>query len=656
MKKFSFLALAAVGLLFGACTSDKDEVNEGSLTKDVGEGYLAISINLPTAPQSITRATDDNGYGDGNFDLDDGLTDEYEVNSAYLLVFTPETGSDATEDGATLKTAFKLSTGWETNEDPHVTKNSDKVVHKVGSLVAEGDLALVVLNPNAILTFAKKSGTDDQINEQTIKFGSDDLVGLTFGVIKEKIVTTNTLGAAPMTNNNFYMANSPLFTKKGSTASDNPKDTEFRTLVPIDHVYPTEEAARSGEASEIYVERGMAKVTVRAGSTTMKLETKAKDETDKMDITFNGWSLDQTNTKSYLIRSTKNINGTYKAAGIDDRFDGLINGVCKIYRFTGNTAIMESNNPGAYKYRGYFAIDPNYNADVSVHATDPTKNELFHFTGADAGYKGFGVDNPQYCFENTFDVAHQLRRNTTLAQLKVTVGTGDDLYIVNGSKSNIYKSATLQTLIKAEVLNVLADNNKFATGISKTDINSDNDLENVELTADGTDATIVTVTLASVVSASAAKFTSDVNTFLASDGALAAINSRVGTIVKYTGGVSYYAIRIKHFGDQLTPWHVGTKDAPIGTWNTSWPDDGAEDVLPTAGNSYPNNNANDYLGRYGVLRNNWYDIVVDGIKTLGSAKPIDYTTDPTPDDELEGYINVQINILSWARRTQNWNL
>ena len=120
--------------------------------------------------------------------------------------------------------------------------------------------------------------------------------------------------------------------------------------------------------------------------------------------------------------------------------------------------------------------------------------------------------------------------------------------------------------------------------------------------------------------------------------------------------MSYYAIRIKHFGDQLTPWHVGTKTAPIGTWNTSWPNDGAEAVLPTAGNSYPNNNADDYLGRYGVLRNNWYDIVVDGIKTLGSAKPIDYTTDPTPDDELEGYINVQINILSWARRTQNWNL
>jgi hypothetical protein len=422
-------------------------------------------------------------------------------------------------------------------------------------------------------------------------------------------------------------------------------------LVPIDHVYPTEEQARSGEASEIFVERGMAKVTVRGASSSMTLNTKAVGESAKMSLTIDGWSLDHTNTKSYLIRSTKNVNGTYKASTITDRFDGLINGVSKIYRFTGNTAILASNNPGDYKYRGYFAIDPNYNTEAN--------SELTHFTGADAsGYKAIGENKPQYCFENTFDVAHQLRRNTTLAQLKVTVGTdGADLYIVNGSKSNIYKATSLQTLIKAEVLNVLAENSKFATGKTKTDINSNTDLADVTLEVDGTDATKVTVTCATVATSSAALFVANVNDFLASSDALTAINSRVGNIVKYAGGVSYYAIRIKHFGDQLTPWHVGTKNAPIGTWNSSsWADDGVEAVLPTAGNSYPNNNANDYLGRYGVLRNNWYDIVVDGINTLGSPTPIDYTTDPTPDDELEGYINVKINVLSWARRTQNWSL
>ena len=641
MKKLSFLALAAVGLLLGACT-DKDEASQDSLTKDVGEGYLAISINLPTAPQSITRATDDNGAG--NFDLDDGSTDEYAVSDAYLLVFA----ANADENNAEYKTAFKLTTTWQKNSDPHVTVNSDKVVKKVGSLVAEGDLALVILNPNSIMNFTAKEGTT--LDEQTATFGSTALAGKTFGQIKELIIETSTLGAVPMTSSDFYMANSPLFTKKGSTTTDNPAGTGFRTLVPIDHVYPTEEAAKSGEASEIFVERGMAKVTLSAASSLATLDTKAVNETNKMSVTIQGWTLDQTNTKSYLIRSTKNVNGDYQAEGITDIFESLRSGVCQIYRFTGNTAILESNNPGNYKYRGYFAIDPNYNKEAS--------SELTHFTETtadDKGYKAIGTDKPQYCFENTFDVAHQLRKNTTLAQLRVKVGDdGADLYTVNGSTSAIYKAATLQTLIKAEVLNLLAINGKLATGKTKSDINSNNDINDVTLTVDASDETKVKVTGATVKTPSL--FASDADTYLATTEALDAINSRVGSIVKYVGGISYYAIRIKHFGDNLTPWHVGTQANPIGTWNTSWPDAGKEAVLPTAGNSYPNNNANDYLGRYGVLRNNWYDIVVDGIKTLGSAKPIDYTTDPTPDDELEGYINVQINVLSWARRTQNWNL
>ena len=642
MKKFSFLALAAVGLLLGACSSDQDVAGNDSLTKDVGEGYLAISINLPSAPQSITRATDDNGAG--NFDLDDGSEDEYAVSDAYLLVFAPNSDEDAAE----YKTAFKLTTTWQENSDPHVTVNSDKVVKKVGSLVAEGDLALVILNPNSIMNFTAKEGTT--LDEQTAKFGTTALAGKTFGEIKELLVETSTLGATPMTSSDFYMANSPLFTKKGSTTTDNPKGTAFRTLVPIDHVYPTEEAAKSGEASEIFVERGMAKVTLSAGSSLSTLGTNAVGESTAMTVSILGWTLDQTNTKSYLIRSTKNVNSSYKASGISDVFEELRNGVCQIYRFTGNTAIQESNKPGNYKYRGYFAIDPNYNKEAST--------ELTHFTETateDKGYKALGTNKPQYCFENTFDVAHQLRKNTTLAQLRVQVGTaGTDLYIVNGSTSAIYKAATLQTLIKAEVLNFLAINGKLATGKTKSDINSDTDLNDVTLTVDASDETKVTVTGATVKTTSL--FVSDVNTFLATSDALSTINTRVGSIVRYVGGISYYAIRIKHFGDNLTPWHVGTKANPIGTWNTSWPDDGKEAILPTAGNSYPDNNANDYLGRYGVLRNNWYDIVVDGIKTLGSAKPIDYTTDPTPDDELEGYINVQINVLSWARRTQNWNL
>lgn len=628
MKKFSFLALAAAGMLFAACSSDKDVAAGVPQTTEVGEGYLALSINLPTAPQSITRATTDDN-GSGAFDLDDGLETEYDVKNAYLLVFTP----GASEDAATFKTAFNITTQWVSNGDPHVTVNSKNVVKKVGTTIAEGDLALVVLNPNSIYTFAPKGGST--VDEVTVKVGDTEISSsTTFGTLRNLLVENNAIdNASQMTTTGFYMTNSPLFEKKGSTTTDNPNNTTFRVLVPIEHVYPTEEAAKSGVASEIFVERGMAKVTLEQLAAGKKLGTQTS-EGDDLAITILGWTLDQTNQKSYLVRSTD---------GIGD-FDQMVNGVSKIFRFTGNTAIQDANNPGVFKYRGYFAKDPNYTGGAG---------ELTHISETDAAvFKGtFGVENPQYCFENTFDVANQLRKNTTLVQLMVQVGDGTDLYTVNGSTSSIYKLAAVETLVKNAVLTFL--NSKGLVGTA-----SSTDVGDVTLANNATDATVQDIKTVAITD-DGTKFKTGAAAAVTAD--LAATDSKikaaVGTIVKYTGGTSYYAIRIKHFGDELTPWHVGTKAAPlVDAWMSVWADDGVEANQPTAGNVYPENSINDYLGRYGVLRNNWYDLRVTDIKTLGSAKPINYTDDPTTDDELDGYINVKINVLSWARRTQNWSL
>lgn len=104
-------------------------------------------------------------------------------------------------------------------------------------------------------------------------------------------------------------------------------------------------------------------------------------------------------------------------------------------------------------------------------------------------------------------------------------------------------------------------------------------------------------------------------------------------VVEYKGGYSYYNILIKHFGDELTPWNPSTK---------------------TSGISYPTPDEANWLGRYGVLRNNWYDLDITGVSRLGAATPeeLDVKNDPTPDDNLKSYISVKINVLSWAKRTQ----
>ena len=107
-------------------------------------------------------------------------------------------------------------------------------------------------------------------------------------------------------------------------------------------------------------------------------------------------------------------------------------------------------------------------------------------------------------------------------------------------------------------------------------------------------------------------------------------------IRQYDNGASYYEVRIKHFADELAPWN-----------------DGESSVAPSASEAYPGNKENNYLGRYGLVRNNWYDIDVTAIKKIGSPVVPDITTDNTPDDNIDAYISAKINVLSWAKRTQS---
>lgn len=660
MKKFSFLALAAAGLLLGAC-SDKNEVVQEDQKQNVAyeNGYISVGINLPTQPQNISRATstNDNGYPNDNFELNDGLANEYAVTSAYLLVFSPA----STEDGATFKTAFILDTNWAKNSDPQVTTSTrENVVRKVGSKVAQNDLALVVLNPNNIITFAAKTGEGVVEGEQTVTVNGTALsTSTTFGAYRAMLATSNNLDATEMHSTYFYMTNTPLYAAQGSstTAPSTTVTPAFRTLIPIEHVYETEQAAKDGEASEVFVERGMAKVTLDATPTNSTLGTKVTNGADsdgeftKADITYaiTGWTLDQTNSKSYLVRSTDGYND----------FIGLVNGASKIYRFTGNIAIQDMNTPGDYKYRGYFAKDPNY--DYEVTATGDNKYGLIYYkniSGASFTAPSSGAFAPKYCFENTFDVAHQLRQNTTLAQVEVTVGSAD-LYTIGGITSSIYNDAGLQVAIKNVILEYCKANGLMNTAVDLSSVTSSELFDNVDLTAKSSPTYEYTVSTISIASGKESYFTTGLS--FGSD-KLSDINNLLGVVTKYTGGKSYYAIRIRHFGQDLTPWHIGKKVEGKSEFDSSvdwiWAGNGnteKEAKDPTPGNVYPDNNANDYLGRYGVLRNNWYDLKINSIKTLGSPVPLDYSNDTTPDDELDGYINVKINIMSWAKRTQQWS-
>ena len=346
-------------------------------------------------------------------------------------------------------------------------------------------------------------------------------------------------------------------------------------------------------------------------------------------------------------------------------FIKLINADANKYRYIGKSDIVEGIGTGdTYKYRTYFAKDPNYeetSAPTDFGNSLGGLTKVTDITAAGVMSNLFGETNPQYCFENTFDVAHQSINNTTLVRLKVTAKTGttaEDLYIINGNKSVIYKEADVKTLIANKCVELVK-----AAGVQSKDATDANKIQSSDFTvtlgdvdADGyKNISAIAFNITAKVSEATTSLIPTPAALLASVKSLYkdnTVGSKNGSILCYVGGVSYYTIRIKHFGDQLTPWKKGSSSliTPVPSLeNGSYPgwDGSADEKLAAAKN---------YLGRYGVLRNNWYDIQVEDIKYLGEAVPVDYSNDPTPDDEIDGYIAVKINILSWAKRTQQWHL
>ena len=632
MKKLFFLgALFAVGLSFTAC-SDKDDVGtEVQQGENGGNNYIAISINLPTDRVNMSRA-DDNA---GTITFDDGLDTEYEVKDATLLVF------DKTSQY--FKKAYSLSKDGFTKDgtDKQVTSHGTKIIQMVGTSVVAGDLALVVLNNNDLFT----------LSGNNIVFGEEPFSG-TYSQFQAKTATTTGLDASSMmgSGKGFYMANAPLSDKQGSTTTA-PTGAAVQVLVPITTVYKTYAEAEAGAADQIYVERGMAKVTMNKtiGTTTMQ---NSKVGNQNLTATLDGWTLDNCNPNSYLVRSTDGYAGfvTLKSVATGG-----------VYRYIGNSQITYPTIP-SYPYRTYFAkshgydaaktlnrvLAPTYYAAGDEEVVAGTKEIGNLKTPGTSFSTDFGNTNPQYCFENTFPVSLQVVNNTTLVQLKVTAKTGstpEDLYTAGGNKTNIYTETTIKELIASAAYDYVVSQNWVKEGtfsskditVNLTKVNSATN----EVTAVTISYNTTTNTSEGDATLKAGAFTEDVEgtsgTFVANVNTTAL--QAVGTVLKYVGGVSYYHIRIKHFGDALTPWNNGEYGSTAPSGNTTGT------IYPANGSNQDNN----YLGRYGVLRNNWYDLKINKINYLGDAVPKTGNWPGTPDDELDNYITFQINVLSWAK-------
>lgn len=593
LNKFLLSAIAAASLTACSDSTDVVDSNKGHWNAD-GTGYVSLSISMPDNVGS-------KGSRANNDIFEKGDDNEYAVKNATLVIFSGDTDDEASMK---IEAAYDLPLSFTTEGgDGNQIISKGKLTKQINKITKTYAKALVILNMPSNLHLDGNSLTYDVTTATGTTTETFNGTFTDFQALQSKlnVDVDDTKG--------FTMTNAPL--TKGQSGTTVPTTGETTTLATInkDNIKPTAEEASNHPAAEIYVERSVAKVTVNNSTgTTPTITTNTN-----IKYSIDGYVLDNTNTTSYIVRNadetaTKWYNLKSKSASVSGSDQ---------YRFIGTSPVY-----GSY-YRTYWAKDPNY--------TNPAGETGQAKVGLETNttYDTFtSIDKASYCRENTFDVENQTQENTTRAILRVQMWTGED-----GNKGHTYYMYN-------------DDATTFTDNLASAANNIVNNLAGVP---SGT--TVQEVVLEGLVNGkakikhikikSSATEVSDGNIF-------ESLKNYFGDITVYTNGYAYYPVLIKHFGDQLTPWNI--TDAAKKEWTTQPSAGGIDQIYP---NGDSNRDAN-YLGRYGVVRNNWYELSVN--KVLRPGSPVINSPSTNPDDELNSYISVSINILSWAKRKQDVDL
>lgn len=585
MKIKHLFGLAVIAAMSASCSSNEDlgTAGPGTGTNETGVGYATFTINLPSVSGSTTsgargtRATD----AGGGAVVDPGTEDEYKVSKATALIFQKygaDEGSYKFVESVDLPDA---NIAWDNDKEEGVTK-SKKLVAKLTNVDTKNTYGVLVLLNNQTASGVKIElpTAGQSYKEWNDKAQSPKLTDLT-------------------ATDNFYMANAPL--------NESGKVT---TLVTIDknNIYATEAEAKAKPSADVYVERGVAKMSVTdPGPKTVT--DKATTKPTKSQVTFSNWALDITNKKTFAVHNIDDLSSDFGAIWTTARFTGI-------------------------NKRVYWGKDPNYSNELLRKTDkdgDDLRNNEFNFITATSDInKAF--DKPVYCLENTFNLANMYQGQTTRVIFKATYVPKDDegnsladaggTFYTIGNMKTILKEADLKTAVDAAAHAVLpgcvVDYKNFEKEGSHV-ITLEDIKENASSTTHLDGATTYGPSLKK------------------GDDIVADINDKLGLkagrpeamvgINTYLEGVTYYIARVKHFGS-LTPWK--------------------------SGESYGTDNAT-YLGRYGMLRNNWYELTVGNV--YGPGYPGVPPVDPNqPDDENEKYLSVSVKILSWAKRSQSVDL
>lgn len=561
VKNLLGMAVMATALV-GCSSNDNLNPNPNDNAGKAGTAYASFKINLPTT--NGTRAVDPKT----GTEFDGGTAAEYEVKNGTILIF---------DNSGNFVESVPLGTmnPWTDVKKDGVTTAAIATVKLNNVSVGGNYQALVLLNNDVDATTKKvtlptaTTDTYENWSKDISKVNADNYAKTTDGI---------------------FMANAPMY---------NGETTEPTTLVKIKKVCASPEEAQATAATVVYVERGLAKVTMNDFTTS---DYSISGGTyDGATVKIEKWQLDVTNKSTFPVHQIYDLSSATK--GFADIWK-----TARFYDGT-NTAFQ----------RVYWGVDPNYD-NTDYLTLSNCKNAFNMIKNKDV--KGdAGSANPQYCLENTFNLANMMQGQTTRVVFKALFTPKDftsseKTFYKIGNNTAIWSKENLEKQIKAVAVTVMK-----LTSTEEEDYEVKLDAPTNKISGEAGQHMITADNIVYTGSGSSKV-----------PAALDAINAKLGLtaeagISTYLNGEAYYIARIKHF-NALTPWNPGE--------------------------AYGSKN-NEYLGRYGVLRNNWYSLSVNKVSGLGYPE-VPEVKPNVQDDENDQYINVEVKILDWAKRSQSIDL
>ena len=607
MKKNYFYWTALLAPFLVGCTNDevKDDKGDPQPEKDT---YTSVCIKLPTV-SSETKA--ELGY-------DAEEKGEYKVSDLTLLFFRVPEGQ---EESGIAENEFVLSEVVSTKAElstgtvlPGTILPDNSADGDAGATTKTLSTGPIPISSNSVRVLALLNvGSTEGIAKELLKLGSpfstiNNALPIPGGNLEELLGTAHDC---------FLMTSAPVYS-----------DSDMKTLTKC--VTSSNEVTAESNPTTISVERVVAKVSLKAGDNYMadadtgtKYFTVGNDLSHAGDkITILGWTLGNTNTKAFPFRKVET-----SWPSISTLWD---NAICP-----------SKVNPA----RIYWAVDPNYDRTVA-ESQFSTPTSVKDNTG--------WTDAAEYCLENTCDYNWMYKSLVTRLIVKAKY-IPDKTKVTTGGNNTMDDNETWWSF--TTVAEHYSAKNMYLKIIkwAHDNLNKDNNMPDVPTNGDGittddskeTSTGILTGTSSdnkwkiTLKSDGHLHYKLDKVSYQKTDGfgttdlsgaSLDAFHSSMGRIQKYDKGVCYDEIFVRHFTDE----EGGYKPED----GTSWVKEGEYTQAQ--------------LGRYGVVRNNWYTVTINSIKEPGEPTiPID---PEEPVDTETAYINCSIEISAWAKRDHSIDL